>query len=55
MPVAFTSLVTEVWDQVGTTVTTISGSAILMIPIGLGFVGGVIGITKKLMGTRRRR
>ena len=55
MPEAFTTLLTEVWSQVNSTVTTISGSPILLIPIGFVFVGGAIGIAKSLMGTRRRR
>lgn len=54
MPEAFTTLLTEVWAQVNSTVTTITGSPILLIPVGFVFVGGAIGIAKSLMGTRRR-
>lgn len=54
MPVAFTDLITEVWSQVNSTVTTITGSPILLIPVGFVFLGGVIGIAKSLMGTRKR-
>lgn len=54
MPEAFSTLLTEVWSQVNTTVTTISSNAILLIPVGFVFVGGVIGIAKSLMGTRRK-
>lgn len=54
MPEAFITLVSEIWTQMGTTVTTITGSPILLIPVGFVFAGGVIGIAKSLMGTRRR-
>lgn len=55
MPEAFSTLLTEVWSQVNTTVTTISSNAILLIPVGFVFVGAVIGIAKSLMGTRKGR
>ena len=49
MPEAFSTLLTEVWSQVTSTVTTISSNALLLIPIGFTFVGGAIGIAKRLM------
>lgn len=54
VPAAFTALLTEIWSQVGTSVTTISNNLLLLIPLGFVFVGGVIGIAQRLMGTRRR-
>lgn len=54
VPAAFTALLTEIWSQVGTSVTTISNNLLLLIPLGFVFVGGVIGISQRLMGTRRR-
>ena len=54
VPVAFTNLLSLVWDQVDTAVGTITGNPILLIPVGFVFAGGVIGIAKSLMGTRRR-
>lgn len=55
MPASFTTLLAAVWDGVGDVVTTITGSPLLLIPVGMGFAGGVIGLAKGLMGTRRRR
>lgn len=54
MPEAFGSLMTEIWTEMGTTVSTITASPILLIPVGFVFAGGVVGIAKSLMGTRRR-
>ena len=55
MGAGFTALMTAIWAAVGDVVTTIVGSPLLLIPVGLGFAGGVIGLAKGLMGTRRRR
>lgn len=54
MPEAFTTLLSAIWTQMDSVVTTITSSAILLIPVGFVFAGGVIGIAKSLMGTRRR-
>lgn len=51
---AFTALTSAIWTQVTNVVTTISAQPLLLIPVGFLFVGGVIGIAKGLMGTRRR-
>lgn len=51
---AFTALTGSIWTQVTNVVTTISAQPLLLIPVGFLFVGGVIGIAKGLMGTRRR-
>ena len=55
LPALFTTLLTAIWSGVTKCGETISGNALLLIPLGFVFVGGVIGITKKLMGTRRGR
>lgn len=54
MPEAFTTLITTIWTQIASVVSTITGSPLLLIPVGFVFVGGVIGLAMKLMGTRRR-
>lgn len=54
VPAAFAALTSEIWSQVGTGVNTISSNLLLLIPLGFVFVGGVIGIVQRLMGTRRR-
>lgn len=55
MPEAFTTLLAAIWTQIGSVVTTITGSPLLLIPVGMGFAGGCIGLAKGLMGTKRRR
>lgn len=55
LPETFGTLMTAVWAGITSVVTTITGSPLLLIPVGLGFAGGVIGLAKGLMGTRRRR
>lgn len=55
LPALFTTLLTSIWSGVTQCGETIAGNALLLIPLGFLFVGGVIGITKKLMGTRRGR
>ena len=49
------TLLTNIWLQVTTLVTTIASSPLLLIPVGMGFAGGVIGLGKRLMGAGRRR
>lgn len=51
----FTTVIAEVWSGIGQVVTTITAEPLLLIPVGLGFAGGVIGLAKGLMGVRRRR
>ena len=46
---AFSAVASTLWTQVGTVVSTISGQPLLLIPIGFVFVGGAIGIAKRLM------
>ena len=55
MGTGFTTVIAEVWTQIGQVVTTITASPLLLIPVGMGFAGGVIGLAKGLMGTRRKR
>lgn len=45
----------NVWDSIGDLVTTISGNALLLIPLAGVFASLVIGLTMKLMGIRRGR
>lgn len=51
----FTDALAAVWAGLSSCVTTITGTPELMIPVGLMFAGGCIGLAKSLMGTRRRR
>lgn len=55
MPEAFTTVVTAVWTQMGLGVDMIIARPILLIPVGLSFAGGVIGLAKGLMRFGRRR
>lgn len=55
MPTDWTTVLNAVWSGITTTVTTISGNALLLIPLAGGFAGLTIGLTQKLMGIRRRR
>lgn len=50
-----TTVVGQFWTSIGSTVTTIAGNPLLLIPIAGTFVGMTISFTKSLMGTRRRR
>lgn len=55
MGTAFTNALSEVWTQIGSVVTTISNTSLLLIPVALAFAGGAISLAKSLMGTKRRR
>ena len=52
---AFTAVLTAVWGGIASVVDTIVTEPLLLIPVGVGFAGGVIGLAKGLMGVRRRR
>lgn len=56
MPENFTTVVTEVWSQISNCMTTVTGSPILLIGVGVSFAGAVIGLTKRFIrfGSRRR-
>lgn len=55
MPAEWTTVLSAVWTGITSTVSTISGNALLLIPVAGGFAGLTIGLTQKLMGIRRRR
>lgn len=55
MPTAFTTVLSQVWTGIGGVVTTITDSPLLLIPVGMAFAAGVIGLAKGLMGARRGR
>lgn len=55
MPSNFLGILSEVWDEITNLTTTISTNALLIFPIVFVFAGGIIGLTKKLLGLRRRR
>ena len=52
---AFADVITEVWTQITSCVTTIKGEPILMAPTAVGFVGAIIGLTKGFLRFGRRR
>lgn len=49
------SVLTEIWSQISSLVTTISSNALLLVPLAGAFASLVIGLTMKLMGIRRGR
>lgn len=55
MPTAFTTVLSQVWSGISGVVTTITESPLLLIPVGMAFAAGVIGLAKGLMGARRGR
>lgn len=55
MPTTFDTVMTTVWNGIGDVVTTITGNAMLLIPVGFAFAAGCIGLAKGLIGTRRGR
>ena len=55
LPTTFTDMTDAVWSGIGEVVTTITSSSLLLLPVALALCGGVIGLAKSLMGTRRRR
>ena len=57
MPENFSTVVSEVWTQIGSAMTTITGSPILLLGVGVSFAGAVIGLTKRFIrfgGGRKR-
>lgn len=50
MPEAFTALLASIWTEVGAVVTTITASALLLIPVGFMFARKTIAATKSLLG-----
>lgn len=55
MGTGFTAALAAVWSGITDCVGTITTTPELMIPVGLMFAGGAIGLAQKLMGTRRRK
>lgn len=58
MPELFTTVVGEVWTQVGTCMTTIAGNALLLLSVAVPFAGAIIGLGKRFLrfgGGRRGR
>lgn len=55
MPAAFGTVLTQVWSGITGVVSTITDSPLLLIPVGMAFAAGVIGLAKGLMGARRGR
>lgn len=57
MSAFLTNIVANVWtsitDLVG--VMTAQGNEIMLFPLGFVFAGGIIGLTKKLLGLKRGR
>lgn len=51
----FTDVLGAIWDGIGSLVDTISGNALLLVPLAGAFASLVIGLTMKLMGIRRGR
>ena len=55
MPESFTTLLTLVWEQITSCMTTVMNNALLLIPVVMSFVGSIIGLAQGFLGTRRRR
>ena len=53
MGTAFGNVLTEIWDEMSSLVTTISNSALLLIGVGFTFAFGTVKLAKRLMGIRR--
>ena len=52
---AFSTVISEVWTQMSSCLTTIKGEPILLAPTAIGFVGGIMGITKSFIRFGRRK
>lgn len=50
----FETVVEFVWSNIGEFVTTIKAEPLLLIPVGLGFVGSIVAIGKRLFTFGRR-
>lgn len=57
MAETFTTALTTVWGQIDDCLETITGQAVLMLPIAVSFAGAIIGLAKGFLrfGGRRRR
>lgn len=57
MPELFSTVTGSVWGEVTNCMATITSNAILLLPVGVAFVGSVIGLSKRFLrfgGGRRR-
>lgn len=54
---AITDILTVIWAQMSTLVTTITGNAVLLFPVAFVFAFAVVRLAKSLLGLRggRRR
>lgn len=48
------TVISAVFTNISSVVSTIVSKPLLLIPLGLAFSAGVIGLAKSLMGTKRR-
>ena len=55
MPEMVTTVFTFITGEMTTLLTTISGNALLVFPVVVSMFSGVIGITFKILGKRRKR
>lgn len=49
------NVVSIIWTQLGRLTEVIEGDAVLLFPVAFVFAGGVVGITKRLLGLGRKR
>ena len=52
---SFKVVITEVWSGISEFATTIKSEPLLLIPVGLSFVGSIVAIGKGLFTFGRRR
>lgn len=45
------TVATFLWEQIGSVVTTISSTPLLLIPVGIFVAGAAIGLAKRFIGT----
>lgn len=53
MGTEFAAVMTEVWNQFGNAADAIMEKPMLLLPVGVGFFGAIIGVTKKFFLFRR--
>lgn len=54
-PTPLQNVTDTIWDGITACLGVITAQPLLLIPIGIGFVGVVIGITKGFIGFGRRK
>ena len=52
---SFTTALTTVWSQIGDCLDTITGQAVLMLPVAVSFAGAILGLAKGFLRFGRRR